>query len=99
MAANRLDPQLRFLLMKEFHNYANSPRKLQMTSEEFRVEASREIGHEVTLRHVEGCAESFGFRMVDVFKSRATNGGRSIYSEFYLLQQRVAVLEEKLKDL
>ena len=86
--------------MKEFHNYVNSPRKLQLTSEEFREEVSRELGINITLRHIEGCGESFGLRMVDVFKPRnGNNGGRSIYSELLVLQRRLEVVEKKLEGL
>ena len=99
MTVKRLDPKVRFLLMKEFDNYVKSPRKLQLTSEEFRAEASKELGHPVTLRHVEGCGESFGIRMVDVFKPRSETGGRSIYSEFYLLKQRIEAIEKKIDGL
>jgi len=99
MAQNRLDPKVRFLLMKEFDNYVKSPRKMQLNSEEFRAEVSRELGHQITLRHVEGCAESFGIRLADIFKPRSENGGRSIYSEVYLLKQRIEALEKKLEGL
>jgi hypothetical protein len=99
MTVKRLDPKVRFLLMKELDNYVNSPRKLQLNSEEFRSEVSREIGHTLTLRHVEGCAESFGLRMADIFKPRAERGGRSIYSEVYMLKQRIEALEKKLEGL
>ena len=99
MTVKRLDPKVRFLLMKEFDNYVKSPRKMQMNSEEFRAEASREIGHQVTMRHVESCAESFGVRLADVFKPRSENGGRSIYSEVYLLKQRIEAIEKKIEGL
>ena len=99
MTAKRLDPKVRFLLMKEFDNYVKSPRKLQLNSEEFRAEASKELGQQVTMRHVEGCAESFGIRMADVFKPRSENGGRSIYSEVYFLRQRIEAIERKIEGL
>ena len=99
MTVKRLDPKVRFLLMKEFDNYVNSPRKLQLNSEEFRAEVSREIGYALTMRHVESVAESFGVRMADAFKPRSENGGRSIYSEVYLLKQRIEAIEKKIEGL
>ena len=99
MTVKRLDPKVRFLLMKEFDNYVKSPRKLQLNSEEFRAEVSREIGYELTMRHVESVAESFGVRLADAFKPRCENGGRSIYSEVYLLKQRIEAIEKKIEGL
>jgi hypothetical protein len=99
MTVKRLDPKVRFLLMKEFDNYVKSPRKLQLNSEEFRAEVSREIGCELTMRHVESVAESFGVRLADAFKPRSENGGRSIYSEVYLLKQRIEAIEKKIEGL
>ena len=98
MVQNRLAPAIRFELMKEFDNYVKSPRKLKMTAEEFRVESSRELGTQLTQQHIIGCCESFGMRLSDVFASPA-NSGRSIFGELYKLEQRVAMLEEKLKGL
>ena len=98
MAQNRLPSATRFQLMKEFDNYVKSPRKLKMTLEEFRAEACREIGTEITHQHVVGCCESFGLRPSDVFAT-PPNSGRSVFGELYKLEQRVAILEEKLKGL
>jgi|688.fasta_scaffold1742551_2 hypothetical protein len=98
MTQNRLAPALRFELMKEFDVYVKSPRKLKVTAEQFRQEVSRELGTTITQQHVIGCCESFGFRVSDVFAA-ATNSGRSVFGELYKLEQRVAMLEEKLKGL
>jgi hypothetical protein len=98
MAQNRLAPAIRFNLMKEFDNYVKSPRKLKITAEEFRAEASRELGTAITQQHIVGCCESFGLRPTDVF-AIPPGAGRSVFGELYKLEQRVAVLEEKLKGL
>ena len=98
MALNRLDARGRYLLMKEFDNYVKSPRKLQMTSEEFRAEASKEIGIELTIWNVKGCAETFGIQMGSVFKQRGGTG-RSVYSELATLTQRIEAIEKKIEGL
>lgn len=96
---NKLNQQIRFQLMKEFDNYVKSPRKMNLTSEEFRKEASRELGCEFTLRHIEGCAHSFGMKISDAFKLQSSNSARPSLTEFRQLEHRVAMLEEKLKGL
>ena len=96
--ANRLAPALRVELMKEFDNYVKSRRKLKVTAEQFRQEVSRELGTTISQQHIIGCCESFGLRSTDVFAS-PPNSGRSVFGELYKLEQRVAMLEEKLKGL
>lgn len=95
----RLNQSIRFQLMKEFDNYMNSPRKMKLTSEQFRKEVSRELCHDFTLRHIEGCANSFGLKISDAFVLQSTNSSRPSLSEFRQLEQRVAALEEKLTGL
>ena len=98
--ANRLNSQLKFLLMKEVDNLAKSPRKLTITSSEFANEMSKELGVSVTVSNIEGCVIAFGMRMSDVFKSQSSSGhGRSIYADIYKLEQRIAALEKKTEGL
>ena len=95
--AARMSQAVRFHLMRELDNFVKSPRKQQATSTEFLNEVQREIAKEITLRNIESCCEAFNLRMSDVFKQ--SGSGRSVYAELYKLEQRVAVLEEKLKFL
>ena len=97
MASNRLSTKARFELMKELELLMMGPRKGTITTLEFAKEMSRELGTDVNSRNIEACCESFGVRLSDVFKSGST--GRSIYADIYKLEQRIAVLEEKLAGL
>lgn len=95
---NVLDSKTKYRLVREVDVYANSPRKLSLTSAEFIDEVSRELGTTVTSANLESAARSIDFCLADLFKT-SPNNGRSIYADLYLLKKRVEVLEAKLDGL
>jgi hypothetical protein len=96
--ANRLKSDIKFKLMKSIEELQHSQRKLQITSNEFRIEMQQHLGCKLTQSNIEGAVIALNLRMTDLFKA-ASNTGRSIYADIYRLEQRVLVLEEKLEGL
>jgi hypothetical protein len=97
---NIMVSKLRFQLMKEVDNLFNSPRKQQVTSSEFVSEMSRELGTEITLKKLESCVESLGWKISDVFKVKKHDSASTAMCErIAAMEQRVSALEAKLEGL
>ena len=97
---NIITSKLRFQLMKEVDNLFNSPRKQQVTSAEFVNEMSRELGTDINLKKLEGCVESLGLKISDVFKVKRHLAASDLLSDrIAALEQRVIALEAKLEGL
>ena len=95
---NVLDARLKYQLSREVDVYANSPRKLQLTSAEFIAEVSKEIGHTITIANLEAAVASVGLKLTDVFKC-GSPGGKSVFAEIYKLAQRIDAIEKKIEGL
>ena len=95
---NVLDSKTKYRLVREVDIYANSPRKLTLTTLEFVDEVSRELGTKVTVSNLESAVGSIDMCLTDIFKQN-TSSGRSIFAEMYKLTKRIEDLEKRLEGL